>query len=60
VIGYLIAAHHGAFTHPRIVHHLGIDPLFDVGLGHGEATGAAMALPWIDQVAALASGTTGR
>jgi nicotinate-nucleotide--dimethylbenzimidazole phosphoribosyltransferase len=60
VTGYLIAAHRGTFTQPRILHHLGIEPLFDVGLGHGEGTGAAMALPWIDQVAALASGTTGR
>jgi nicotinate-nucleotide--dimethylbenzimidazole phosphoribosyltransferase len=60
VTGYLIAAHRGAFTQPRILHHLGIDPLFDIGLGHGEGTGAAMALPWIDQVAALASGTTQR
>jgi nicotinate-nucleotide--dimethylbenzimidazole phosphoribosyltransferase len=60
VTGYLIAAHRGSFTQPRIVHHLGIDPLFDVGLGHGEGTGAAMVLPWIDQVAALASGKTER
>jgi nicotinate-nucleotide--dimethylbenzimidazole phosphoribosyltransferase len=55
VTGYLVAAHSGAFTHPRILAHLGLHPLFDVGLGHGEGTGAAMALPLIDQMTALAS-----
>ncbi|HEX4419878.1 MAG TPA: nicotinate-nucleotide--dimethylbenzimidazole phosphoribosyltransferase [Kofleriaceae bacterium] len=55
VTGYLIAAHTGTFTHPRILAHLGLHPMFEVGLGHGEGTGAAMILPLIDQVAALAS-----
>ncbi|HWU91474.1 MAG TPA: nicotinate-nucleotide--dimethylbenzimidazole phosphoribosyltransferase, partial [Kofleriaceae bacterium] len=55
VAGSLIAAHAGAFTHPRILAHLGLSPLFEVGLGHGEGTGAAMVLPLIDQVAALVS-----
>jgi nicotinate-nucleotide--dimethylbenzimidazole phosphoribosyltransferase len=55
VAGSLIAAHAGSFTHPRILAHLGLAPLFEVGLGHGEGTGAAMVLPLIDQVAALAS-----
>lgn len=55
VTGYLVAAHAGAFTHPRILAHLGLHPLFDVGLGHGEGTGAAMVLPLIDQMTALAS-----
>jgi len=55
VIGYLVAAHTGTFTHPRILAHLGLVPIFDVGLGHGEGTGAAMMLPLIDQVAALAA-----
>lgn len=53
--GSLIAAHAGSFTQPRILAHLGLAPLFEVGLGHGEGTGAAMLLPLIDQVAALAS-----
>jgi len=53
--GALIAAHAGSFTHPRILAHLGLAPLFEVGLGHGEGTGAAMVLPLADQVAALAS-----
>lgn len=53
VIGYLIAAHRGSFTMPAILAHLGLTPVFDVGLGHGEGTGAAMVLPLIDQVAAL-------
>jgi nicotinate-nucleotide--dimethylbenzimidazole phosphoribosyltransferase len=54
VTGYLIAAHAGAFTQPRILAHLGLPPVFEVGLGHGEGTGAAMVLPLIDQVTALA------
>jgi nicotinate-nucleotide--dimethylbenzimidazole phosphoribosyltransferase len=53
VTGYLIAAHAGTFTHARILAHLGLHPLFEVGLGHGEGTGAAMVLPLIDQVTAL-------
>jgi nicotinate-nucleotide--dimethylbenzimidazole phosphoribosyltransferase len=53
VTGYLIAAHRGSFTHPAILEHLGLVPAFEVGLGHGEGTGAAMVLPLLDQVAAL-------
>jgi nicotinate-nucleotide--dimethylbenzimidazole phosphoribosyltransferase len=55
VTGYMIAAHRGSFTHPAILEHLGLAPAFEVGLGHGEGTGAAMVLPLLDQVAALAS-----
>ncbi len=55
VAGYLIAAHRGSFTHPAILDQLGLVPAFEVGLGHGEGTGAAMVLPLLDQVAALAS-----
>lgn len=55
VRGYLIAAHRGSFTHPAILEELGLVPAFEVGLGHGEGTGAAMVLPLLDQVAALAS-----
>ena len=55
VSGYLIAAHRGSFTHPAILEHLALSPAFEVGLGHGEGTGAAMVLPLLDQVAALAS-----
>ena len=55
VTGYLIAAHAGSFLQPQILAHLGLHPIFDVGLGHGEGTGAAMILPLIDQVTALAS-----
>jgi nicotinate-nucleotide--dimethylbenzimidazole phosphoribosyltransferase len=55
VRGYLIAAHRGSFTHPVILEQLGLVPAFEVGLGHGEGTGAAMVLPLLDQVAALAS-----
>lgn len=53
VTGYLVAAHSGTFTHPRILAYLGLAPVFEVGLGHGEGTGAAMVLPLLDQVAAL-------
>lgn len=53
VAGYLVAAHAGTFTQPRILAHLGLAPVFEVGLGHGEGTGAAMVLPLLDQVAAL-------
>ena len=51
--GYLIAAHAGSFTHGRILAHLGLHPVFDVGLGHGEGTGAAMTFALIDHMAAL-------
>jgi nicotinate-nucleotide--dimethylbenzimidazole phosphoribosyltransferase len=53
VTGYLIAAHAGTLTMPAILAHLGLPPLFEVGLGHGEGAGAAMALALADQVAAL-------
>jgi nicotinate-nucleotide--dimethylbenzimidazole phosphoribosyltransferase len=48
VRGYFIAAHAGAGA--------GFSPIFEVGLGHGEGTGAAMLLPLIDQVAAVTIG----
>jgi nicotinate-nucleotide--dimethylbenzimidazole phosphoribosyltransferase len=53
VADYLVAAHRGSFTHPAILEHLGLQPIFEVGLGHGEGTGAAMVLALIDQVAAV-------
>lgn len=55
VTGYLIAAHRGSFTHPAMLEQLGLSPTFEVGLGHGEGTGAAMVLPLLEQVAALAA-----
>lgn len=51
--GYLVAAHAGSVVHPSIVRHLGLEPVFEVGLGHGDGTGAAMILPLIDQVVGL-------
>jgi nicotinate-nucleotide--dimethylbenzimidazole phosphoribosyltransferase len=51
--GYVLAAHRGTAAHPIVLGHLGLAPIFDVGLGHGDGTGAAMALPLLDQVAAL-------
>jgi len=51
--GYLVAAHAGSFTHGRILAHLGLHPVFDIGLGHGEGTGAAMTFAVIDHMAAL-------
>jgi nicotinate-nucleotide--dimethylbenzimidazole phosphoribosyltransferase len=53
VTGYLVAAHLGRLVQPAILAHLQLVPVFDVGLGHGEGTGAAMVLPLMDQVAAL-------
>ena len=54
-IGYMIAAHRGSFTQPAILDQLRLVPAFEVGLGHGEGTGATMLLPLLDQVAAIAS-----
>ena len=53
--GYLIAAHRGTEAMPGILVQLGLEPIFEVGLGHGEGTGAAMVLPLLDQVVALTS-----
>ena len=53
--GYLIAAHRGTEAMPGILAALALEPVFEVGLGHGEGTGAAMVLPLLDQVVALAS-----
>jgi nicotinate-nucleotide--dimethylbenzimidazole phosphoribosyltransferase len=52
--GYLIAAHRGSAAMPAILAHLTLHPVFELGLGHGDGTGAAMLLPLIDQVAAIA------
>jgi nicotinate-nucleotide--dimethylbenzimidazole phosphoribosyltransferase len=51
--GYLIAAHGGHAAMPAILSRLSLTPVFEIGLGHGEGTGAAMLLPLIDQVAAI-------
>lgn len=53
VTGYLVAAHRGSLTMPGILAHLRLEPIFEVGLGHGEGSGAAMVLPLVDQVVAL-------
>jgi nicotinate-nucleotide--dimethylbenzimidazole phosphoribosyltransferase len=50
VTGYLVATHGGP---RRLLGVLGLEPVFEVGLGHGEGTGAAMVIPLADQVAAL-------
>ena len=55
VTGYLIAAHRGSFTMPAILRSLGLESIFEVGLGHGEGSGAAMVLPLVDQVSELAN-----
>jgi nicotinate-nucleotide--dimethylbenzimidazole phosphoribosyltransferase len=49
VVGYLIAAHR---NNPAAAL-LGLEPVFDVGLGHGDGAGAAMVLPLVDRVVAL-------
>ena len=54
VRGYLIAAHAGSSpVHRHALSALGLAPLFDLGLAHGEGAGAALALPMIDTAAAL-------
>ncbi len=53
VTDYLIAAHGGSPMHAVLLTQLGLAPIFEVGLGHGEGIGAAMLLPWIDQVEAF-------
>jgi nicotinate-nucleotide--dimethylbenzimidazole phosphoribosyltransferase len=55
VTGYLVAAHRGSFTMPAMLAHLGLAPIFEGGLGHGDGTGAAMLLSLVDQLAALAT-----
>ena len=52
VAGYLFAAHGG--TRPgyrRALATLGLEPLFDLGLSHGEGTGALLAVPLLDAAA---------
>jgi nicotinate-nucleotide--dimethylbenzimidazole phosphoribosyltransferase len=53
VTGYLIAAHAGSALQAAFLERLGLEPVFAVGLGHGEGIGAAMVLPLIDQVTTL-------
>jgi nicotinate-nucleotide--dimethylbenzimidazole phosphoribosyltransferase len=55
VVGSLIAAHAGVAPLPQILERLGLAPSFGIGLGHGDGTGAAMLLPLIDQVVAIAA-----
>jgi nicotinate-nucleotide--dimethylbenzimidazole phosphoribosyltransferase len=59
VPGFLIAAHRGSGVHPVILAHLGLSSIYDVGLGHGDGTGAAMLLPLVDSVAGLAGSALG-
>jgi nicotinate-nucleotide--dimethylbenzimidazole phosphoribosyltransferase len=50
--GYLIAAHGGARPgYRRALTPLGLEPIFDLGLAHGEGTGALLALPLLDAAA---------
>ncbi|HEX4455448.1 MAG TPA: nicotinate-nucleotide--dimethylbenzimidazole phosphoribosyltransferase [Kofleriaceae bacterium] len=56
--GYLVAAHRGGLTMPSALAHLELEPIFEVGLGHGEGAGGAMIVPLVDQVASL-SGSDG-
>jgi nicotinate-nucleotide--dimethylbenzimidazole phosphoribosyltransferase len=52
--GYLIASHNGrGATHRRALAHIGLSPLFDLGLAHGEGTGAALALPMVEAAARM-------
>ncbi len=52
--GYLVAAQAGRCrSHQRALSDLGLSPLFDLGLAHGEGTGAALAFPFVDVAAQL-------
>lgn len=49
VVGYLFAAHGGTRPGYRpALTALGLEPLFDLGLSHGEGTGALLAIPLLD------------
>ena len=50
--GYLVASHGGASPGYRAgLRALGLEPLFDLGLAHGEGTGALLAVPMMDAAA---------
>jgi nicotinate-nucleotide--dimethylbenzimidazole phosphoribosyltransferase len=54
VAGYLVASHGGTRpAHRRALAALGVTPLFAMGLGSGEGTGAALALGLVDGAARL-------
>lgn len=54
VTGYLFASHAGSSPgHVRALSELGLSALFDLGLAHGEGTGAALALPLLESAARL-------
>jgi nicotinate-nucleotide--dimethylbenzimidazole phosphoribosyltransferase len=54
VAGYLIGSHGGRSpNHRRALRELGLEPVFELGLAHGEGTGAALTLPLVDAAAAL-------
>jgi nicotinate-nucleotide--dimethylbenzimidazole phosphoribosyltransferase len=47
--GYLFASHGGAHPgHRAALHALALEPLFELGLAHGEGTGALLAVPLLD------------
>jgi len=50
--GYLVASHGGAQPGYRCaLRALGLEPLFELGLAHGEGTGALLAIPLLDAAA---------
>lgn len=51
---YLIASHSSVESgHAAMLAHLGLEPLFDLGLRLGEASGAALALPIVEAAARI-------
>jgi nicotinate-nucleotide--dimethylbenzimidazole phosphoribosyltransferase len=56
VLGYLIAGHRS--TEPGAtagLHHLGLEPVLDLGLRLGEGTGACLAVPVVQAAARILS-----
>ena len=53
--GYLFASHRGTVPAHRIaLSALGLEPMFALGLSHGEGTGAIMAAPMLAAAARVA------
>lgn len=53
---YTIASHAGdGLCHKQALHELGLSPLFEIGISHGEGVGAALALPMVESAVRMLS-----